>query len=200
MLCISTSGVTSTPISINDELLINRAYISAGDLPSFPSRLVFDLPRAELSSLVESVVPNDGPAELLEETQRLLAMDAVKLVVPVARRVQDATFTSFSQRTNIPHSAIDITTDAPVIFINGHMMPNICAACSRQSTLKGRRCPDYIEGSYSCLKSNNFSLSYMQTFYLNEKGDLVYHATCIDTDTDEPQDDANTGANSTQIN
>lgn len=199
MLCISTSGVTSTPISINDELLINRAYISEVDLPSFPSRLVFDLPQEELHSIIESVVPNDGPAELLEETQRLLAVDIVKLVVPVARRVQDTVFTSFSQRSNIPHNAIDITTSAPTIFINGRMMPNICAACSRQSTLKGRRCPDYVEGSYSCLKSSNFSLNYMQTFYLNEKGDLVYHATCIDTDTDESQNDANTGANSTEI-
>lgn len=199
MLCISTSGVTATPIAINDELLVNRAYLSTNDLPSFPSRLVFEIAREELRSIISSIVPNDGPAELLEETSRLLLLESVKLIIPVARRVQDAAFTSFSQRANIPNNAINITTDAPVIFINGHMMPNICAACSRQSTLKGRRCPDYIEGSYSCLKSNNFSLNYMQTFYLNEKGDLVYHATCIDTDTDEPQNDANTGANSTSI-
>ena len=194
------SGVTSTPIVVNNELVINRAYISVADLPSFPSRIVFNVTRENLRSVIESIVTDNGPRELVEEANRLLSLEQVKLIVPVARRVQDETYTSFSQKTRMPFAYINLATSEPNIFINGNNVPNICAACSRQSILKGRRCPDYVDGSFSCFKSNNFSLNYMQTFYLNEKGDLVYNATCIDTDTDEPQSNANTGTNSAQAN
>ena len=200
MLCISTSGVTNTPITVNNALLINRAYASTTDLPSFPSRLVFNISREAMRSIVESIADEHAPIELLEEANRLMASESIKLIIPVARRVQDEAYTSFSQRPNMPLQRVNITAGEPTIFINGNVVPNICAACSKQIILKGRVCPDYIAGSFSCFKTNNFSLNYMQTFYLNEKGDLVYNATCIDTESDESQNDANQGTNATQAN
>ena len=195
MLCIINNSMDAAPLVLDEKLIISRAYISNGDLPSFPNRLHFTITKEELQKIITAVI-DDSSQELVEEAQHLLSLGVIHLTVPIALRVQDETYASFRQRANLPEDRVQINTISNQLFMRGIQVPSICAACSRQATLKGKACPDYVADSFACFKTNNFSVDYMQAFYLNEKGELVYNATCVETESNEQaESSADTSAN-----
>lgn len=184
MLCVSiTDAMSQKLILINNKLSVSRVYISDEDINSFPNRIVVvvsaDICRPLLAEVESELTEAD--VELLAEVARLCSFDTLKLVVPVALRVQDEAFTSFLQREKASNRpSLPINSDDYHIFLKGREVPRICVACARQAELKGNPCPDYAPNSFNCLKTSNFKLEAMDTFYINEKGDLMYNAATIE--------------------
>lgn len=180
MLCINLTSVRDNkPIVLNQKLTASRFYIGSSDVPSFPNRLVFTVPTEAQEQMYEQLRQLD--VEWLMDELNRLGRGPVFIVVPFALRVQEEAYTSFREREgqSAIRNALNLNLGDPSIFIRGVSVPTICISCEKQEQLKGRRCLDYVEGSFSCFKTSRFALTAMDTFYLTEKGELVYNATSI---------------------
>lgn len=196
MLCINLTSVRdNVPIYLNNKLMAQRIYVGMHDLPSFTNRLVFTANAQSLSALRSKLV--DLTDRWLVEELDALERGPAYIVVPFALRVQEEAYTSFRNRANsrAPENSLNLDLGDPSIFIGGKEVPVICAACVKQAVLKGRRCPDYVEGNFACFESSRFALDAMDTFYLTERGELVYNAASVDTTSGEQmEDNTNAGA------
>jgi hypothetical protein len=195
MLCINLTSIRDNkPIILNNKLAAHRLYVGSSDVPSFPNRLVFSVTADELARL--SAQLQELEVDWLTEELAALERGPVFMVIPFALRVQEEAFTSFRERSSaVTDSQLNLNLGQPTIFIRGSQFPIICTACERQEELKGRRCPDYVEDNYGCFKTSRFALDAMDTFYLTEKGELVYNATSISAPPEQQvESDASTAA------
>lgn len=199
MISISMlNHVTQLKIIVNGRLQLNRFYLVDNDIPTFNNRLVFKATPAQLEQ-VWDVLANLTEPDLLAEVDRLKALPTLSIVIPIALRVREEAHTNFVERkAEFLSNVINLELLAPDIFLRGVHCNAICVACARQAELKGKLCPDYVAGVYTCFKSSRIQLDALDTFYLDEKGDLIYNAASI-TDIDEPtvESDASKGASTT---
>lgn len=160
-------------LSLRGDLVPSRFYVVGGDLPTFPNRLVFELTTEAREELFGEL--GACGEEWVTEELNTLRHGHVSIVVPFALRVQEAAYTSFHNRDELPDDAISLNLDSPRVFVRGEGYPTLCLGCTEQSKLKGRRCPNYVEGSLACVKTSRFVDDEMQAFSVNERGELVYN-------------------------
>lgn len=179
MICINiTAGSDNCKnLILNDKIQASRLYLSTEDITSFPNRLVFDV-NLEAFNLLSDELSSE-PWMVSELAQLRSGSGYGYLIVPFALRVHSEVYTSFHSRQRRAASGINLDLGEPYVFIGGNSVSSICVKCARQEELKGRLCPDFVPGSLQCFKSPRFALESMDTFYLSEKGELVYNATHI---------------------
>lgn len=198
MLCINlTDAITQKSIVINEKLIISRMYLSSIDIPSFPNRLVFKASEIAITPLLELIIgcldrDDEVDAELFNEIALLSLEDNVNIIVPFALRVKDEVYTSFYQRQKAVReneNVVKLTVPEYQLFIHGTQVATPCIACNKQATLHGRRCPDFSENNFACFKTNRFQLEPMDTFYINNKGEMIYNAASVSSTGDEKVED-----------
>ena len=197
MLFINLTSIRDNKaILLNRKLSAHRVYVGSADVASFPNRLTFRVVGAALGELHAQLRALD--VDWLNRELTELESGPVFVIVPFALRVQEEAYTNFRERSeaDVPANALVLDLQQPSVFIHGKELPIICAGCSRQAQLKGRTCPDYVPDTYTCFQSSRFALDAMDTFYLTEKGELVYNAASI---SDEPgeQVESNTATSTT---
>lgn len=195
MFCINTTSMLSKPIYLTNELLANRVYVGTEDVPSFPNRLVFTATPEQVAPLF-SQLRGIEDAWVREELGELHSKNVV-LVVPFALRVEEEVYTNFRlRRERSTIGALELNLGAPTIFMRGVPMHTICSGCAKQATLKGRLCPDYVEGSFACFKTSHFNLNSLEAFGINDKGELVFN---VAPESDAPGERVATDAGTSSI-
>lgn len=195
MFCINTTSMLSKPIYLTNELLANRVYVGTEDVPSFPNRLVFTATSEQVEPLI-SQLRGIEDAWVREELEALHGRNVV-LVVPFALRVEEEVYTNFRlRRERRVVGAVELNLSSPTIFMRGIRMHSICTGCAKQATLKGRLCPDYVEGSFACFKTSHFNLNSLEAFGINDKGELVFN---VAPESDAPGERVATDAGTSSI-
>ena len=171
MLCIRLNNyIGAEAMKINENFVASRLYLSNTDTDTFPNRLVFQTTQAKAQELLREINPGEGEEWITEEIGAL--GDEPYLVLPFILRTMENAHTTFKQATGV-RNAFEFGCGNPVLIINHAVVPSLCAGCPRSLTLGGAVCPDYVEGSLSCLKAGMITLE-RNAFALNERGELMY--------------------------
>ena len=171
MLCVRLSNyVGAKALKINENFVASRLYLNRTDIETFPNRLVFRTTQAKVQEFLQEISPDEGEEWITEE---IVALGEVPFIVlPFILRTQDSAHTTFKQSTGT-REAFEFGCCNPVLIINHNTVPTLCSGCPRSIELHGAVCPDYVEGSLSCLKVGMLTLE-RNVFALNERGELMY--------------------------
>lgn len=175
MLCLSlTSFINCKQLRLNENYVGSRIYVGNEEASTFPNRLVFKTTRKRITKLIQEEIDPDGRIPWVQEELSKIQKEQY-ITVPFIIRTQDEAHTSFKKDIADRHRKREFNFGCglPTLVINSMVVPNLCSGCSRSLTLKGKKCPDYVEDSYSCLKAGMITLE-RSAFYLTDKGELSY--------------------------
>lgn len=173
---------------INDNYVAARLYLNNEDVNTFPNRLIFSTTAAKAQELLTELAPTAEETWINEEIAAL--GETPKIIVPFILRTQEEAHTSFKARRQRGRE-FDFACGAPVLVLGGNVVPSLCHGCPRSIELRGARCPDYVEGNLTCLKTGMLTLE-RRAFLLNEKGELEYVTSDEATGAESVEDTTNT--------